>query len=83
MVIDLDKLNLTDPFEARYERARDVVKCAVRLAIPGEVNIHPAVAELHFLIACKTIADQGKSLIPFDITGTLEELVEDGIDQLL
>ena len=43
LVIDLDKLNLRELFEARHERMRDVIQRSVRSTIPGEVHMHPAV----------------------------------------
>ena len=33
--------------------------------------------------ACKSIADHGETLVPFHVAGALEELVEDGIQDIL
>jgi hypothetical protein len=82
LIIDLNKLDLRELLEAQHQWARDVVQRSVRLAIPGEGYIYPAVTELYFFIACKTIPDQGKTPVPLDITRSLEELVEDGMDDL-
>jgi len=76
-------LNFRDFFEACHERAGDVIQRAVRQAIADQVNIYPAVTELYFLVPCKTIADQGQTLVPFHITRTFEELIEDSIYRFL
>lgn len=76
-------MNIGNLFKACHERTRDVIQRAVREAIAGKVNIYPTISEIHFLVTCKTIADQGKTLVPFHVTGTFEELVEDSIYKFL
>ena len=69
-------------FKACHQRARDVVERAVRLAATRQVNIHPTIPELYFSVACKSVVDHGETPVAFHVTGTLEELVEDGIDDI-
>jgi len=83
LIIDLDELNLRELFETRRERARDVIQRAVRQAIPCQINMHATVGKLNFAIACETIIDPGKTLIPFYITRSLKELIENRIDYIL
>jgi len=83
LVIDLDELDLPECFKACYQRARDIVKRAIRLAAPRQVNINSSVYELHSPVACETVIDQGKTPVPLHVTGTLEELIEDGIYNIL
>jgi hypothetical protein len=40
------------------------------------------ISKLEFIISCKTIEDQGKPLIPFHITGTFEEFVQHGANNI-
>lgn len=83
LVIDLDELDLWEFFKACHQRACDVIERAVRLAATRQVNIHPTILELDFSVACKTVVDHGETPVPFHVTGTLEELVEDRIDDIL
>ena len=83
LVIDLDELDLRQFFQARDEWTCDVIERAIRLTVPGEVYIYPTVPELHFLVACKAVIDHGETAVPFHVTGTLEELIEDGIYNIL
>jgi len=83
LIINLDKLNIGELFEARHERARNVVQRAIRLASPCKINVHHIIYKLNFAIACKTITDHGKTLVPFHVTGTHKELIEDRINNIL
>jgi hypothetical protein len=83
LVIDLDELDLREFFKTRYQWTRDVVERAVRLAAPGKVHIDPTVSKLHFPVARKTVVDHGETPVPFHVTRTLEELVQDGIYDIL
>lgn len=77
LIVNLDKLNLRDLFEACYERARDIVKRAVRLAVPCKIKIHATVYELDFTISGKSIGDHGQPLISLYIAGAFEEFIKD------
>ena len=83
MIINLDELNLGELLEVEHQRARDVVKCAIGLTIPCEINIDTTVCKFHFTVTCKAVIDNRKSLIPFHIAGALKELVEHRIDNIL
>jgi len=76
LVINLDELNLRELFDIRHQRTRDGVKCAIRLAIPREVNVQSSVRKDKSAIACKAVEYETKSLISFHVAGTLEELVD-------
>jgi hypothetical protein len=45
-----------------------------------QVNVRNAIGKLKFAIAGKTVEDQGKVLVAFDIAGTLEEFIQDSAD---
>jgi hypothetical protein len=35
-----------------------------------------AIGKLEFTVACKTIEDQGKTLVAFDVAGAFKEFIE-------
>lgn len=82
LIINLDELNLWKLFEIRHQRTRDRVKRSIRLAIPAEINMHPPIRKDKPAIACKPIKHKAESPVPFHITGTLEELIEDSSNAL-
>lgn len=83
MIVDLDELDLRELFEIGHQGTGNRVERPVRLALPGEINIHAAVQELDFAIPRKAIIDHCEPLIAFHISGTLEELVEHSTDYIL
>jgi hypothetical protein len=82
LIINLDELNLWELFEIRHQRTRDGIKRPIRLAIPAEINMHPPIRKDKPAIACKAVKYKAESLVPFHITGTLEELIEDSSNAL-
>jgi len=82
LVINLDELNLRELFDIRHQRTRDGVKCAIRLAIPREVNVYSSVRKGKSAIACKAVEYETQSFISFHVAGTFEELIEDSSDAL-
>ena len=83
LIIDLDELDPRELFEGCNQRASNVVQRTIRLTAPCKVHIGHAISELHFSIAGKTIIDHGKTLVPLHVTWTLEELVEDRLQDIL
>ena len=80
LVVDLDEFDLRELFEAGHQRTRDVVKRAIRLAVPGQVYMHPAVQSLYPGVTREAIGDDRQPLVPFHVAGTLKELIQDGVD---
>jgi len=83
LVVDLDELDLRQFFKARYQWTRDVIQSAVRLAAPRKVNVNSTVSKLHFPVAGKTVTDHGETPVPFHVARTLEELIQDGMYNVL
>lgn len=83
LIVDLDESNLRELLEICHQRTRDGIECPVRLAIPCEINIGTTIRKLEFAVACKTVVYHRQPLIPFHITGTLEEFIEHRIDSIL
>ena len=75
-------MNLGELFEILRERLRDGVKCTVRLTFACEVNVCDTISKDKFAIACKTVEDKPKSLIPFNIARTFEEFIYDGANEI-
>jgi len=59
-----------------------VIKCAVRLTIPCQVNLHASIRKDKPVIACKTVEYEPKSLVSLNIAGALEKLIERGCDAI-
>ena len=81
-IIDLDEINIRELFEVCHERARDRVKCSVRLAAAGEVNVSDAICILEPGIASEAIQYQCQSLIPFYITGSFKEFIQNSTNDI-
>ena len=75
-VIDFDELHFGELFEIFCERARDVVKRAIRLAAARQIYMCNTVCKGELAIAREAVADQCQPLIAFDVTGTFEEFIE-------
>lgn len=45
--------------------------------------MHTTVGKLNFAIACEPIVDHGKTVVPFNITRTFKELIEDRVHNIL
>ena len=70
-------------FEARHQRARDVIQRAIRNTISSQVHIHTTIRKLHFTVPRKPIGNHCQSLVPLHVAGTLEEFIKDRIDNML
>ncbi len=70
-------------FEVERERTCDVVKRAVGLTVAHQIDMRHTVGVLELAVACKAIEDEGKASITFNVTWTLEELVQDSANQVL
>lgn len=78
MIVDLYKLNVGELFEIQCQRACDRVQGSIGLTGTFQINVRNTVGKFEFAITGKTVEDQGKVLVAFDIAGTLEEFVQDG-----
>lgn len=75
MVVDLDELNVGKLFEVEGQRARDIVKRPVGLAIPREVNVRNAVGKFEPAVTCKTVQYERETFVTLHVAGTFEEFV--------
>ena len=82
LVINLDKLDVRELFEAQHQWTRDIVKCAIRLATTSQIDMNTAIRNLNSAIACKTVADHRKTLVTFHAARSLEEFIEHCIDNV-
>ena len=81
-IVDLDILNLRELFEILRQRLCDGVKCPIRLTLTSQIHMRNTICNDQFAVTCKTVAHQPQSLIPFNITRTLEELIQHGAHQI-
>lgn len=76
LIINLDELNLRELFDVRHKRTCDVIKRAIRLTIPCKINMHASIRKDKSAVACKAVEYETESLVSFNVTGALEELIE-------
>lgn len=76
LIVDLDKLNIRELFEVDGQRARDGIERAVRLAVPGEVDVRDAVGIFESAVAGEAVEDEREPGVAFHVAGTFEEFVQ-------
>ena len=82
-IVDLDELHFGELLEILRERLCDVIQRAIGLALPDEIDMRHTIGIGKAAVAGETIEYQRESLVPFDIAGTLEELIEHRAEQIL
>jgi hypothetical protein len=69
-------LHFGELLEIFHQRTRDVVEGAVGLAAACQVDVCNAISKGQSAITREAVQDERESLIPLDITGSFEELIE-------
>jgi hypothetical protein len=83
LVVNLDELNFGELFEVKRQRARNGVKCSVRLAGTCEVYVRDTIGKFKPVIAREAIENERKILIALHVTGTFEKFVQDSANKVL
>ena len=50
------------------------------MAIARQINVHTTVGKAHLAIACEAVGNDRQTLVAFDVTWSLEELIKDRDD---